>query len=173
MIEIDKRQRLYKKFQTFLIGLLLMLWFFVISSYSFQPAELSTSNSKPIAVAGVRALKAVAKAVSKVEPKVSYLLIHQIVRKTAHVVCFTIFGFLSTMLAVSIEKRKHLAILTAVLLYGLCGAITDEVSQFFVPARNANVIDVFVDFTGVCVGYMFFRVVLDCLCRNNYTGKEC
>lgn len=80
-------------------------------------------------------------------------------RKSAHFFNFQILGFLLAWLCKAyyfLAKKRVVATLLAGLLY----AISDEIHQFFVLGRGAQLKDVCIDFAGILMGLLIFEVFL-------------
>lgn len=78
-------------------------------------------------------------------------VVHWFVRKMAHFTMYFFIGFLMMCLMRSYQKcgKKHVMI---VLLLGAAYALSDEFHQYFVPGRDAELLDVLIDTTGVFAG---------------------
>lgn len=84
-----------------------------------------------------------------------------VLRKLAHFSEFTALGFFLTGLWRNLKCREHLA---PPLLLGLAAACLDETIQIFSPGRGSSLIDVWIDFGGVCTGFLLsicLRYLLD------------
>ncbi len=83
----------------------------------------------------------------------------RVVRKTAHVILYTILGVLAYLNARRYFKKRYLCI---ALLFCLLYAITDELHQLFVPGRSGQFTDVLVDFAGSLFGisvlYLIYKM---------------
>lgn len=73
------------------------------------------------------------------------------VRKLAH---FTEF-FILTLLWIKALKDKKIAIIYAIGISSLV-ALLDESLQLFIPGRNGNIIDVFIDISGSLLAYFIY-----------------
>ena len=85
-----------------------------------------------------------------------------VLRKLAHFSEFTALGFFLTGLWRNISCRGHV---TAPLLLGLAAACIDETIQIFSPGRGSSLIDVWIDFSGVCLGFLLSRLLRHLLDR--------
>ena len=85
-----------------------------------------------------------------------------VLRKLAHFSEFTALGFFLTGLWRNISCREHV---TAPLLLGLAAACIDETIQIFSPGRGSSLIDVWIDFSGVCLGFLLSRLLRHLLDR--------
>ncbi|MCD7917834.1 MAG: VanZ family protein [Clostridiales bacterium] len=74
-----------------------------------------------------------------------------VVRKLAHYAEFALLGFLLT-LCVRVYTPRYVRYCCWPLLIGLCVANLDETIQLYVDGRSSSVIDVWIDFGGVCSG---------------------
>lgn len=74
-----------------------------------------------------------------------------VLRKLAHLSEFTALGFFLTGLWRNLKRRERL---TPPLLLGLAAACLDETIQIFSPGRGSSLIDVWIDFGGVCFGFL-------------------
>ena len=74
-----------------------------------------------------------------------------VLRKLAHLSEFTALGFFLTGLWRNLKRRERL---TPPLLLGLAAACLDETIQIFSPGRGSSLIDVWIDFGGVYIGFL-------------------
>lgn len=80
--------------------------------------------------------------------------------KLLHVIAYACLGalLLRAFNTIRIQNKPKLIIALSILLSSLYG-ISDEIHQHFVPCRNADVVDAFMDITGSVIGvyaYQFF-----------------
>lgn len=78
-------------------------------------------------------------------------LCDKIIRKTAHFTEFMLLSIFTFMLS----RSYRLKLKTSSLIaggYGFVYAILDEVHQLFIPGRSCEVLDIFIDFSGVLTG---------------------
>lgn len=81
-----------------------------------------------------------------------------VVRKAGHMAEYAVLGVLSWItMSFHIPPPWRRAGVAAGI--GLFYAITDEVHQFFVPGRGPGVLDVGIDFVGVCLGIALAAIV--------------
>lgn len=78
-------------------------------------------------------------------------LTQAVVRKLAHFGEFLFSGFWFT-LCLRVYTRHYIRHVSWPLLLGLLIANADELLQLYVAGRNSSVMDVWIDFSGVCVG---------------------
>jgi len=82
------------------------------------------------------------------------LALHALIRKTAHVVEYTVLGALLVR-ALREEGLRGPALVAAAVGIGVAFAALDEFHQVFVPSRTPSPRDVAVDATGVVTGVLF------------------
>ena len=85
-----------------------------------------------------------------------------VLRKLAHFSEFTALGFFLTGLWRNSSCREQV---TVPLLLGLAAACIDETVQIFSPGRGSSLIDVWIDFSGVCLGFLLSRLLRHLLDR--------
>lgn len=84
-----------------------------------------------------------------------------VLRKLAHLTEYTALGFFLTGMWRNLKRRERF---TPPLLFGLAAACLDETIQIFSPGRGSSLMDVWIDFSGVCIGFLLswgLRWVLD------------
>jgi VanZ family protein len=132
----------------------------VIFLFSANPAESSNESSKIIASQVVTIYENITNV--EYDPNTREKLIdkfNHIIRKSAH---FSEFALLAwcICLHLMVLKRKGISLyLTAVSLSALYAA-TDEIHQYFVPARSCQLRDVLIDTCGAATGALFFFIML-------------
>ena len=114
-------------------------WF--IFSNSMEVAAVSSAKSGQV-------LRMVNEFLSRIglDPMTS----HEI-RKLAHFAEFTVLGFWF-MCCLRVYTRKYVRHISWPLLLGLGIANVDETIQIYVSGRSSSVMDVWIDFGGVCTG---------------------
>jgi VanZ family protein len=138
------------------LWVLAIVYYIVINTFSVTPAAVSRAESQSVINAVEKVTEAVQhKSESKGFLGLSDKAFHKLVRKTAHVINFFILAFLHCMLFFSYSREKLITVLLA-LFVGLCGAALDEMTQFFVAGRSAQISDVLIDFVGTIFGCVFF-----------------
>lgn len=78
---------------------------------------------------------------------------HGVLRKIAHVLEFCSLGILLSWLFTELRKRRIFS-----LAGGFLAACADECIQLFVPGRGPHIRDVFIDTSGVIVGFGVFTI---------------
>lgn len=89
-------------------------------------------------------------------------LTEHLVRKLGHFAEFALLG-LSATWCLRTYTAQYLRHMSLPLLFGLLTAGSDETLQLFSPGRSSSVVDVWIDFGGVCAG-LLFAVLLIQLC---------
>ena len=144
-------------FKRVLFLILLAIAFYVIFSFSAQDGEMSGSLSQKVT-------EFIVKVISKVkamdmEIQLRYIeKLHPIVRKLAHFGVYTIVGFSVMGFMCTFDMRNIFKLLISFAV-GVTYAISDEVHQYFIPGRNASIIDVGIDSLGVLTG-IFILITL-------------
>lgn len=136
-------------------AILIVIWMIVIFNFSNQGGTKSSGTSSKVTKIIINVITK-----DKEEPnKQTMERIEKVVRKGAHYTIYTIGGLLIMNYAYSMEKTKKQKILGS-LLFGAFYAGTDELHQYFVPGRSAQITDVGLDTLGVLTGiYIFLGVI--------------
>ena len=85
--------------------------------------------------------------------------IQPIIRKGAHLSIYTLVGIL-IMSFISTYKIKLKYQFLISILVGLVYASSDEIHQSFIPGRNASIIDVGIDTSGVLLGIILVLIII-------------
>ena len=86
----------------------------------------------------------------------------QQIDKILHLVAYFIYGlslqvFLIALFSNKEIKKKKYMILTIII--GFLFAISDEIHQYFVPGRSADIFDLLIDWVGISLSLFFFRII--------------
>lgn len=144
-------------FKRVLFLILLAIAFYVIFNFSAQDGEISGSISQKVT-------EFVVKLISKVKTMdIATQLrwiekLHPIIRKLAHFGVYTVVGFSVMGFMCTFDMRNIFKLLISFAV-GVTYAISDEVHQYFIPGRNASVVDVGIDSLGVLTG-IFILITL-------------
>ena len=157
-------------FKRVLFLMLSVIAFYVIFNFSAQNGEMSGSISEMVT-------KFVVKVISKVKTmdiatQMRWIeKLHPIIRKLAHFGVYTVVGFSVMGFMCTFDMRNIFKLLISFSV-GVIYAISDEVHQYFIPGRNASVIDVCIDSLGVLTGifilitlFVFVEAIVDWLKR--------
>ena len=151
MKKIDKKTKI-----KIIKAILIVIWMIVIFNFSNQGGIKSSGTSSKVTKIIINVITK-----DKEEPnKQTMERIEKVVRKGAHYTIYTIGGLLIMNYAYSMEKTKKQKILGS-LLFGAFYAGTDELHQYFVPGRSAQVTDVVLDSFGVITGILIYLLIRD------------
>lgn len=144
-------------FKRVLFLILLAIAFYVIFNFSSQDGEMSGSISQKVT-------EFIVKVVSKVKTmdittQFHWIeKLHPIIRKLAHFGVYTVVGFSVMGFMCTFDMRNIFKLLISFGV-GVTYAVSDEVHQYFIPGRNASIIDVGIDSLGVLTG-IFILITL-------------
>ena len=128
---------------------LLIGWMLLIFLFSNDTGEVSTKKSDGLIIGTIEFL--LERDLTDAE-KIKYVdWFVTPVRKGAHLLVYFVLGYLmiSTLKEFRlVDKRTYIYAVILCMLY----AISDEVHQYFVPGRSAEVIDVVIDTVGASLG---------------------
>ena len=155
-----QKQIKFKKnliFKRVLFLIMLAIAFYVIFNFSAQDGEVSGSLSGKVTefivelVSKIKTMDINQKLhwINKLEP---------IVRKLAHFGVYTVVGFSIMGFMCTFDIKNIIKFITS-LSIGIVYAVSDEIHQYFIPGRNANVLDVCIDSLGVLTG-IFILITL-------------
>ncbi len=151
--------------------LLLLAWMFVISGFSAQNAEESSSVSMTVSEWVAEGYSAV------VEPELSdeqvYAIAVQIefpVRKIAHFSEYGIMACLAWFVLFCFDCRRFRY--GIVVLFCFLYASTDELHQFFVAGRASRFTDVCIDTSGAFAAMLIVFLIHLCYDRHKIKGKR-
>ena len=138
---------------------LMIIWMVMVFYFSSQDGKHSQSTSD---VFTEKIVKIFSVSDSSVAGSIRNI-VSFIIRKSAHFTIFmaggfVIYGFLNTF---DLSEKN---IIYYSILLGCLYAISDEIHQYFIPGRSAEIRDVFIDTFGV-----FFMVIIRWIhfCRKN------
>ena len=137
-------------------AILIIIWMIVIFNFSNQGGTESSGTSSKVTKVIINVIVKDKEAPDKQTEE----RIEKVVRKGAHYTIYTIGGLLIMNYAYSMEKTKKQKILGS-LLFGAFYAGTDELHQYFVPGRSAQITDVVLDSFGVITGNLLYLLIRD------------
>lgn len=76
-----------------------------------------------------------------------------LIRKTAHIVLYSVLGFFVTMLVTCVGIKRYVYVVMA-LCIGV--GIIDEINQSFYKFRGSSITDVLIDTVGIIIGMSIF-----------------
>lgn len=124
---------------------LIIIWLFVIFSFSAQDSKKSSNTSDQVIIKTAETIKR-----EKLTEKEKEKLIDKyvfVVRKSAHFFLYFVLGILVFILAKDILGLTPASIIYTV-IFCLIYACSDEIHQLFINGRAARLFDVFIDTCG-------------------------
>lgn len=147
--EKEEKRRL---FAVWIFVLLAAFQLLIISMFSAQTGTISGGLSRIL----VEKIKEILFAKGNLKGGNGSGLLVPIVRKTAHFYNFALLGFLLATIDRLMRNRAKMSVGFAV--FGLFSAMLDELHQYFVPGRSAQISDVLIDFSGVLFGFCLLAI---------------
>ena len=141
--------------------ILILIWMMFVFYFSNQPGDDSASTSSRVAKI-ITNIIASMQNLSADEKNEMIIFLNPIVRKIAHYLIYTLGGLLiiNCVHTYTLEERKK--ILYSIFV-GFLYASTDELHQYFIDGRSAQIADVMLDtlgvVTGVCIFLCAIRVI--------------
>ena len=137
--------------------ILILTTFITIFRFSSQDGQTSSSLSKEFTEKVTKRINKIQN-LEETERKNVLSRIEKIIRKIAHFSLYTIVGILLMSLACTYEftefKRGGISF-----LIGLMYACLDELHQFFISERSAQITDVMIDSMGVLFGILLVMLI--------------
>lgn len=144
-------------FKRVLFLIMLFIAFYVIFNFSAQNGEVSGTFSRKIT-------EYIVDFVSKIKTmdnsrKIYYIeKLHPIIRKLAHFSIYTVVGFSIMGFMCTFDIKNIIKFITSFCI-GASYAVFDEIHQYFIPGRSAQILDVCIDTLGVLTG-IFILIIL-------------
>lgn len=154
-----------KKLAIIISWILVILWMTFLFTMSSKVREESNNISTGVTKKTVQIIKQVYPNVEINMKRSNY-----IVRKNAHFFGYLILGMLSS-LVLRLSGVKDLKLFVFSLLFCILYAISDEVHQYFVPGRSAEVRDVLIDSLGSSIG-IIFNFIITVIYRKNFKTRR-
>lgn len=137
--------------------ILILTTFITIFRFSSQDGQTSSSLSKEVTENVTKRINKIQN-LEETERKNVLSRIEKIIRKIAHFSLYAIVGILLMSLACTYEftefKRGGISF-----LIGLMYACLDELHQFFISERSAQITDVMIDSMGVLFGILLVMLI--------------
>lgn len=137
--------------------ILILTTFITIFRFSSQDGQTSSSLSKEVTENVTKRINKIQN-LEEAQKKNVLSRIEKIIRKIAHFSLYTIVGILLMSLACTYEftefKRGGISF-----LIGLMYACLDELHQFFISERSAQITDVMIDSMGVLFGILLVMLI--------------
>lgn len=140
----------------FFYGILVIVWMILVFSFSNQNGDKSQSTSDIITD---KVVEIITKINSSVEYESTKACISFIIRKLAHFSIYFIGGILIFNFVNTFSIKLKYKILLSI-IFGVLYAISDEIHQFFIAERSAQIKDVLIDSLGVIIA-IFLRSKLE------------
>lgn len=151
MRKIDKKIKILK-------AILIIIWMIIIFIFSGQQGAESGNTSRKFTVTIIQIVSG--KSLALDDPFVEGIQL--VIRKMAHFTIYAVGGFLIMNYLFTTEQTMKHKILYSIAIGGGY-AITDEIHQFFVPGRSAQILDVGIDTAGVITGIIIYLVLIKIL----------
>lgn len=139
------------------LSILILTTFITIFRFSSQDGQTSSSLSKEVTENVTKRINKIQN-LEETQRKNVLSRIEKIIRKIAHFSLYTIVGILLMSLACTYEftefKRGGISF-----LIGLMYACLDELHQFFISERSAQITDVMIDSMGVLFGILLVMLI--------------
>lgn len=148
-----------------------ILWMTGIFLMSAQPADESTNTSLFV---GRTIASLTVEGYSDRSPEEQLKLAEMIdhpVRKTAHILEYTILGILISLTLNEYRRASYESSMAIAFILGAAYAATDEFHQLFVPGRSGQISDVALDSAGVLAG-CFIVYVLKKIIETGFARKR-
>lgn len=147
---------------------LVIIWMLTVFIFSNQNGEKSQGTSRKMSNIIVKAVT-YNKEINEDEKEEILKKIDHLIRKIAHYTIYTLGGLIIYNYIRTFSINKIKVILISVLV-GIIYAITDELHQFFMDGRSAQITDVIIDSLGICTGVCLMYTIKNNL--NNKNPKE-
>lgn len=137
-----------------IFGILIILNCITIFYFSNQAADDSTKSSSRIVNIVAEIIPQIKNMEEQEKQTLKEELLTPIVRKCAHLSIYALLGIFTINFTYTIENKKTNGIIYS-LIFCVGYAITDEIHQYFIPGRSAQIIDVLIDTIGALAGMLF------------------
>ena len=129
---------------------LVLIWMLIVFMFSNQNGEKSKGTSQKISDIVVELLTH-RKEISENEKNILTENVDYVIRKLAHYTIYVLGGILIYNYIRTFNVNEKKAIYISI-LFGTLYAITDEIHQYFMVGRSAQINDVLIDSLGICTG---------------------
>ena len=153
--------------------ILLVLTFISIFNFSNQDGQASSGVSRKVAKKIID-IYPYTKNLNEENKNQIVEKIQPIIRKGAHLSIYTLVGILMMSFISTYNIKLKYRFLISILV-GLVYASSDEIHQSFIPERNASIIDVGIDASGVLLGIILVLIIISAykkLTKNKIMGQE-
>lgn len=146
---------------SFVLCALVVIYYTVIISFSVVPAKQSAAESQKYVDALEKiVIKGNVEGNTDGFSAITRSAVHKLVRKTAHMINFSILGFLLSMMFFEGYRARHVKCFFSILFLGVFCSAADELTQLFIKGRAARLGDVVWDMSGIMFGMVCFFILL-------------
>ncbi|MDR2559366.1 MAG: VanZ family protein [Oscillospiraceae bacterium] len=131
----------------------------IIFIFSFQAGVISTDSSLAVTRVSARLIFYQFDSFSTELQDEIISGMHFSIRKTAHFTIYSMLGLNLFLTAHFLIKKLRFQIISALVISIICAA-ADEINQYFIPGRDGNIFDVFIDTAGAAFGIAAGIIVL-------------
>lgn len=139
------------KYKKIINIILIIIWLFVIFSFSAEDAKKSRNTSDQVIIKTAEVIKG-----DELTPKEKDILINKylvLVRKSAHFFLYFVLGILTFHIAKMIFGLNPSTIIYPI-IFCFIYACSDEIHQLFINGRTARIFDVFIDTSGATLSIL-------------------
>lgn len=147
--------------------ILLLGTFSIIFGFSSQDGEKSGGLSKKITEIIISKVPKIEE-LDEIKKEEIMDRMEKVIRKIAHFSIYTVVGILlmSFMSTYQLKEKNRMIIST---ILGILYASFDELHQYFIPGRSAQITDVMIDTLGVLVGICLVSLIVRIIKREKTT----
>lgn len=150
-----------KKIKQTIYIILILTWMITVFRFSSENGQESGGTSKKVSTEIVK-IVTINQEITEQEKNDIVDKIDPIIRKLAHYTLYTIGGFLIINYIDELNSEKRKKIIYSIII-GALYAISDEIHQYFVPSRAAQIRDVCIDSLGIMTGTIMYMISKDIL----------
>lgn len=148
--------------------ILLLGTFSIIFGFSSQDGEKSGGLSQKITEVIISKVPRIEELDEIKKEEITHRT-EKVIRKIAHFSIYTVVGILLMAFMSTYQlKEKNRMIISTIL--GILYASSDELHQYFIPGRSAQITDVMIDTLGVLVGICLVLLMVGIIKREKTTG---
>ena len=149
---------------------LVLIWMLTVFMFSNQNGEKSQGTSRKISTI-VAQVFTHNQEINEDEKEAIVEKVDHVIRKMAHYSIYAIGGILLYNYIRTLNSITKKAILISILV-GIIYAITDELHQYFMNGRSAQITDVIIDSLGIFTGVILMYKIQKNLYNKNSKGEK-
>lgn len=149
---------------------LVLIWMLMVFMFSNQNGEKSQGTSRKISVI-VAKIFTHNQEINEDEKEARIEKVDYAIRKIAHYSIYTLGGMLIYNYIRTFNIKKTKVILISILV-GIIYATTDELHQYFMDGRSAQITDVVIDSLGIFTGVIIMYKIKNNLYNKNSKGEK-